>query len=162
MVRPLPRWLCTQGPRHRQGALPLGRGDGGTKSTTWRRGVRYMPEGGGGGEGPAWPPFPWLGCRASVGAACNTQSSCVCTPALCIMLVLNAQQPHRRPLPSSPLLAPALVDVDLGAAGRTLVEHLANTVMAKTSMKCSTEVAFAHGQFKYSGGRGHIGGHGWC
>ena len=37
----------------------------------------------GGGEGPAWPPFPWLGCGASVGAACVTCSRnkrCSVTP----------------------------------------------------------------------------------
>ena len=48
------------------------------------------------------------------------------------------------------MLAPALVNVDLGAAGRRLVAHLADAFLAQTSKKCSTEVAFARGFFKYS------------
>ena len=52
------------------GGLRLRRGDG-----------LIIP--GRGGEGLAWPPFPWLGCGASVGAACvacSRNKRCSVTP----------------------------------------------------------------------------------
>ena len=91
--------------------------------------------------------FAKLEREAAAGNGTNAEGETVDT--------IPPPRPKRKPLypypemPEMPVLQPALVDVDLGAAGRRLVAHVADAFLAPTSKKCSTKVAFARGFFKY-------------